>query len=506
MFIYTFLIIIAEFANSGLMEEKFPHGPWKEIFFGEWSGYETRLYENPDKLSIITVLDRDKNRETKGVVIFANKYFVAEGDQSKFAETLGGYCLVFEKFYPNFRAKYLMISSGPKYVEAETISSGVEEALSLVEAKSEEVRDKSKTYDVELTDLKNASDEYSSRLFSEPLLLQGMVFRQVSEKVADVSVLIGKKLDGSPAEENLGSFFSTVVIGENEQRKTCLKVLMEALVLAGVTCIVFDEEEAFLGMSTPSKNFAYAEFPNLQPIGMPVKNLEPGKIPIDINLLEEEVFKELLRVGDGENYLGKESAEIIVEALGRNSGRLEGLSDLEERVMEVKEEELKFHAFRAVRWLKVLDKVFPGYIDGRINVDDLVTKYVKTSGSIVRINLKDVPLHIRKAFIYSTMKFLLSEGSRLAERVNIVGFIPMAEKYVVREPIKKIDKKILEVLTDCQKVGVGFCLSAGHDIDLYPEIVYSASLKIDFVSGNEIAVKERTKRPYRAHLRPRLSA
>jgi hypothetical protein len=62
------------------------------------------------------------------------------------------------------------------------------------------------------------------------------------------------------------------------------------------------------------------------------------------------------------------------------------------------------------------------------------------------------------------------------------------------------------MLAACSSHGVGFCLGAENAIDLNQQIVDKATIRIDFVSPDEMAVRGAGSRPYRARLRPALSA
>lgn len=484
------------------MEQKLPHGPWKEIFYGEWTGYNINLYENPDKLTLILIYDKGKERETKGVIVLLNKYFVVEGDPSKFAEGLGGYSLVFGKYHPTFKTTYLIIGSGPQYSEEEIVSETVDKAFSIVEKKSEEVMEKSKTFGVNVTELKHAKEEFSARLFSEPTLLPGLVFRETPEKVAEKGVILGKKLDGSMAEENIRNFMSTVVVGKDEQVIQNMYVVLENCVLSGITGIVFDNFESFKNMGSPNTSFNYEEFPNLQPIGMPLKNLEPGQVSIDLNMIDSKSFREILGVPEKEGeYTGKIAGDVMDDVIEKKG--FKKLSDLEEKLLSIQEEEKRFHVYRAIRWVKILEKMYPDLFGGKLDPRGIVSTYLKSMGSIVRINTKGLPLKMQKLLIYSTMRSLQEEAASRGIRAIIC--IPDAKKIVSKKPKGEMDIRILEVFSRTGE-GVGFCIGADHDIDINPEIVHDASMRITYVSGNEAAVKIRGGRPYRVKIRPRLSA
>jgi len=485
------------------------HGPWREIFYGEWSGYEVHLYENPDKYAAVLVFEKDqKTNQTKGVLILLNKIFVCEGDPSGLASSVGSFALVMEKFYPTFKAKYLILSSGPRYSKPDLITSTLDEAFEEVEKRSDDAMAKSKNFGLNMVELGRAPEEYAAQLFQEPTILPGLIFREMPEKITESKVIIGKRPDGTKAEESVRSFLSTVVTGSDAQRIDALQVITENAVLGGMTSIIFDDDDSFANMSVPNKKFAYADFPDLQPIGMPLKTLHPGETTIDLNYLNKDLFREVIRVEEKPgDYSGKESAEMLDNILNNERGKIRKLDDFEQLLLKTKEEEKMFHVYRAIRWVRLLSRVFPGYLDGRIKIDELVQPYMKTSGSISRIDLKGVPLHIKKAFIYSVMRSLFEEyASQKIVRSKVMGIIPYGEKYLPKNPKKKLDFAIVDILMRCAEVGIGFATSAEHEVDLLPEIVDRASMRITFIKDNEIALKERSGKPYRAAIRPRLSA
>jgi hypothetical protein len=275
-----------------------------------------------------------------------------------------------------------------------------------------------------------------------------------------------------------------------------------------MTAIIFDEDGSFANMSVPNKKFSFAEFPDLQPIGMPLKTLEPGNIGININHLDKGLFREVIRVIEKpESYLGKDSAELLDSILEKEKGKIKKIEELEQLLLKVKEEEKMFHIYRAIRWVRVLSRIFPGYIQGKLDMDSMVSAYMRTSGAITRIDLDKLPLHIKKAFIYSVMRSLYEEySSQKVVKSKIIGIIPMGEKYLSKNPKKKLDTALVDVLMKCEEVGVEFATSAAHEVDILPTIVDKATMQISFVQGFEAAIKGKKSKPYRATMRPRLSA
>ena len=169
-------------------------------------------------------------------------------------------------------------------------------------------------------------------------------------------------------------------------------------------------------------------------------------------------------------------------------------------------EEKKFHSYRAIRWIRILDKVFPNCFWWKLEPKRLIAPYLKTMGSIIRVDLKGAPLHIKKGFIYSTLRSLYEEYSSRQLSTRVIGIVPFANKYVPHGTKKSIDLAILDVLNKCEQYGVNYCLSTEHEIDMNSEVVKTASMKIEYISGDEAAVKEKSKRPYRVKIRARLSA
>ena len=147
--------------------------------------------------------------------------------------------------------------------------------------------------------------------------------------------------------------------------------------------------------------------------------------------------------------------------------------------------------------------MYPSLFGGKLDPRGIVSTYLKSMGSIVRINTKGLPLKMRKVLIYSTMRSLQEEAP--SRGIRAIVCIPDARRIIGKKPNKELDVRILEVLSKAGE-GIGFCIGVEHDIDINPEVVHNASMKISYVSGNEAAVRIRGGRPYRVKIRPRLSA
>ena len=250
------------------------------------------------------------------MVFVLDKFYVAEGDPSRLCTALGGYNLVFDKVYPTFKKKYLVLSSGPKYSKAdnEEIASSLQEIFNVIEDQSERTSELSRSFGVDLTELKYAHEEDVEKLFSEPILMPAINVPGTGEKVASritSKTLLGKKSTGEKAEENVQSFLTAIMVGSKKERKDMAHVIMENCVLSGITAILFDDDKTYERIASPNKAFDYKSFPDIQPIGMPLKNLDIGEVGIDINMFTPEMFREIIGItAEGKDYLGKVAAEL----------------------------------------------------------------------------------------------------------------------------------------------------------------------------------------------------
>lgn len=490
-----------------------PFGPWREIFSGAWGEYDVSMSENPDRLTLTIIYDKERDKVT-GMVFILDKFFTAEGDPTRLSGALGGYNVVFEKIYPAFKKKYFVVSSGPKYSKAdkEEMDSALQEIFDLIEDQSERANELAKSFEVSLVELKYAKEEDVAKLFSEPILMPALSVPRAGEKTAAkimAKTLLGKKSTGEKAEENVQSFLSTVVIGSKQDRKNMVHVIAENCVLSGVTTVIFDDEKAYERMATPNKAFDYKAFPDIQPIGMPLKSVTTREVGIDLNLLTPEMFREVLGIeAKGKDYAGKVAADMIDLVLHEGKGQTNSLQDLEERLLNIKEEVKKFHIFKAIRMLKVMELAYPDFFGGRVDLTLFISPYLKSIGSVVRIDMSNLPEEIKAAFMYSviTSLYMKYKEEMATKEVKVISFLVDGDKLAPIKPDTNLQKGMIATLADCNKYGVGFCLGAEHETELNSDIAENATIKLEMISDNEIAVRETHSRPYRMNMRPNLSA
>ena len=481
------------------------NGPWKEIFKGLWSNYEVIVYENPDKI-VLTNIYEEKQGAIVGIVSILNKFFVFEGNASRLGEKTRGFSVIFEKHYPGFTAKYYSVSTGPRFSKPDLLNDNLREAFDALNKEVQATVENSRILGIDLIDLKNADERYSEKLLSEPILLQGMMMRTTLEGAPSTkafNTIIGKKLTGEIAEEEVQGFIRSVMIGTDPFKKQVAQVVMENCVLAGVNSIIFDDKDNFTRMNLPNSNFDMKTYSNLQPIGMPIRTFQPQEIKIDLNLLNKELFREILKINGN---LGEESAQLLDDIIEKHE--LKTLEDIEEKLLTITIEAKKFHMYRAIRWIRVIKNQYPELFAGKTNLEGLIPKYMRSMGSITRIDLSGLSPNIKTIFIYSIMKSLVDsyKEKRSSGDMKVISFLLNAEKHVPERTKKESQRALVSVVQESSSYGVGFCLGTPNENILEKDFVHNNTIRFDYIKQKEVAVKPLTKRAYRMSLRPTLSS
>ena len=457
-----------------------PNGPWKDVFKGDWSGYEIEVKENPDKMILTLIYEKEKS----GVVTLLNRFYAAQGNVSKLLKDFKNYSIILEKQFPTHNSLFFSLSTGPRYTSLEMLNESVEDAFKKIEFDHEKLNERTKVYAVNLTELRYAEKKTQKDLFSDPLLLPGLLMKKTAELqtvTADVKVSLGNKITGGKAEEEMQSFLNTMIIGNETQLKRAVHVILENAVLSGKTGIVFDYDDSYSKMNYPNKEFDYDEYKDTQPIGMPIKHLKPEELKIDLNVFNENTLLEVFGLDKAE--IAKETTNLITQIFNKNKGSIQSLEDLEEKLMTITIEAKKFHVYRAIRWIRIIGKQYPEYFSGKLNLSSLIPSYVRTMGSVVRVDAKDKPTIIKKAIFYSLIKSLLKEFQEQAasNQIKVIACLLDANKFIPANPKKEIDVKITETVSKALEYGIGFCGGTESEVDLFSELSEKASIKVNFV-------------------------
>jgi hypothetical protein len=393
------------------------------------------------------------------------------------------------------------------------MDSALQQIFNVIEDQSERANELARSFEVNLTELKYAKEDDVNKLFSEPILMPAISIPAIGGGREPAKVLaqtlLGKKTTGEKAEENVQSFLSTLILGAREQRKDIIHVVLENCALSGVTTVVFDDDKTYERMATPNKSFDYKAFPDIQPIGMPLKSISIGDVGIDLNLMTPEMFRDVMGItAKDKDYLGKSAAELIDGVLHDARGTIKTLTDLEDGLLAVKEDVKKFHVYKAIRMLKLLDMSYPGLFGGRVDLTLFISPYLKSIGSVIRIDISSLPEETKTAFMYSVLTSLYKKYKEemATKEVKVISFIVDGSKLAPSDPSTSLQKGMLATLVDCTNYGVGVCLGAEHETDINSELVNNATIRLESVSENEIAVREVHSRPYRMTMRSNLSS
>jgi|GEM_PF-1767394 len=493
------------------MELDMPRGPWKEVFHGNWGKNKIFLFKNPDLYTVTAVEDREDG-ELQGFVLFLNKYYAVAGNVSRLNTELGGYSTLLEKNLPTKKGRFFTISTGPKYTESKTkeIDSKIEEMFYNLKEKDKKLYELSKAHEVDLTELKNTSEEEESLLFNRPNLINALLNPKIKEETEEKGqkILIGKKLDGRKAEENINSFKSTLIIGEKEQREKAIHILLENCVLSGVNGIVFDDSNDYDNLSSPNIEFPHEEYSDIQPIGMPVRNLKPGEVQINLRHIDSKGFREILDIPkeSKKEYTGKKTSEIIDRIVNEEDPR--SLKDIEKELATGKEEVEKFHRYRGIRWMKVMNQIYPDFINGETDLKSLVSAYLQSMGSIIRIDISMLPPEMKRAFAYSFLRGLYEENKQegFTRRMRAMVIMPKGEIHAPKNPTQRLQENTLEVLSDANAYGIGYALGTERKINIHPPLVKKASMIQEFTGRKQVALQPEKRKPYRVDLRPYLTS
>ncbi|MCD6522151.1 MAG: hypothetical protein J7K68_00220 [Candidatus Diapherotrites archaeon] len=483
-----------------------PHGPWKQIFSGVWAGREVTYHENPEKKLLMMIYDR-KGDEIKGVVMIMTRFFILDGNPSNFAFKTNANVVVIEKNTPTFKGTFVAVSTDPKYVvfSPRNLINEAQSLYSELEKKSAEVRHASLSYPIKLIDLQFAKVEQIHEILGEPLAIPVTTVRKVGPKTVITSsaehIRIGLKRDGGAAEELVQSTLLAVIIGDEEERKHAMRIILEGNILNGISTVVFDTADKYDKIDAPNPDTTqFSEYGlHVDPIGMPVRRFIPGAdMFIDLSLLDGELFGNISSAGNGK------AIEMIGKILqSKNIGTMEELIDALE---QTKEKENKYYAARAVRICKLLDMLYPRLFDGKMDPKEIVAPWLKKMGRVAIFNAKGFEKNIVKGVIYTVLKTVYESYKHEISSHEIKVEIFIEEPDVVKGKGERIDKEINTLIKLSSEYGIGICISVKNELDVDKEILENATMKIQCIGGNEVVIQEQSKKPYRARLRPTLSA
>ena len=274
--------------------------------------------------------------------------------------------------------------------------------------------------------------------------------------------------------------------------KKAAHVVLENCVLNNVITIVYDEDNYFERMKTPNQNFDREHYPELEPIGMPVKNVTLEKIGINLDLMDSKSFREILRIA-GDSITGNDTYALIGEVFYKYPQGIDKLDDVIGLLLQEEDPQKMFHS---------------GVFRKGTDMTQFVSAYAAALSQAIRLPLQNVTPEIKKAVMLSMSSAFLNyyKERNPSSALKALHLMTNANNVMQADSEKVLDAKLIEVYKQSQQIGIGYLF--GLDVDAAPhaDVQSNQSLSISFVTETEVAVKEKTGKPYRAVLRPPLSA
>ncbi|MFH0971671.1 MAG: hypothetical protein V1835_03835 [Candidatus Micrarchaeota archaeon] len=475
------------------------HGPWKRIVSATWGAYPVQIYQNPDKVLLITLFEK-KDDEIVGVLVLERRVLIVEGDAAKFLLSQKREVTMIEKITRENRFKYLIVDSTPAFVpysESELsneVAKQYEELDALLKITK---RGLEASGEVKAKELKIATDDESQNLLGDPLAIlsyskKGVMMREMREGHATLAakILMGLDREGQRVEANLKSAFSSVVIGESKDKRLhMLQILIEGALLNSIPVVVFDSEGAFTGLAIPSKSKEDFEKYSMKPlpIGFPFKQYDLGKgLFVDLSLIDADLF---LSAFDLEK---SDIAPLLQKVYGEKREKLSVLGDIILELSSLKEtkEMPKFTILRAIRVIEVLQKSNPMLFGKNIS-EELSAPWKDGMGKVLYIPLAKQRDAVKRLIINCVMKTV--SASPFTPNSVLLAFEPSSEV---------LKAELLKQLADFPKNGKGYVLHADHDVEV--SVLPEPALKIELV-GNELILSEKNEVKKRFIARPTYS-
>lgn len=500
---------------------KIGSGPWEKLFEGSFQKYSVQLLSNPESTVLVAIFDSE-GEKVNGVITEFYKVYSAAGSIETFSETLPRELLVLTKHDSSKTSKFLAIGSGASYTEwnEEKVMLETESQLSKLKTSSEMIKDVSKAYDLQLTELKKSSSDVKEEFFTHPMLLptmftsyhappgiaQAQGIQEQSRVQVSGEIILGLTREGQLVEEPLSLFARTVIFdGKEISRKQAMQLLIEGSLLSNVPAVIFDSGKDFEGVGFPTKDSAkLKEFKlEIEPIGFPARKFAAlAEIQANLSAISPESLLEVFGV----------SAEIPMGKVITNAMRSRQCLDMKEIAEAIKKAEITaeltvYHQLKAIRALNLIILRYPRLFDGKNDIEEISKNWVRAIGRASLIDLSGLG-DKRQALLLITglVKEMLSayKEKGLSKQVKSMIFIPEISAF--SQFYKTVLFKELEsALLELKEYGAGFCTSLQNEIDLDEELAKSIEAEIGLVIQNDAGVKFAHRKQYRVLLRPTIS-
>ncbi len=495
------------------MDFRIREGPWEKIFSGNLEGFQVEMNSNPNGLILVIVLEKE-NEEIQGAVIEIFKVFFAEGSTEDFIETLPKEAVILFKHEPKETTKFLLVSSSPSYVKYEenAFCDEAEQLMEKVETTSSMMKDFSKAYDLQLTELNDAPERIKSSFFSHPIIVpvlapEEMPGREKTEiptqKSGKGAVMMGLTKAGTIINEPLKLMMKTTIFGSTpKDRKHVIHLIAEGALMNSVPAVIFDWDKSFIGLNKPNpeekilKDYKV----DFEPIGFPIKHFTRDELHIDLNLITVKGLLELIGMKEGE-----EQQMISKLIKDKKPQSMEELISSAKKI-ELRDESKITNKYRTIRILNLINNKYKGLFGGKNEIKEISKNWGKSIGRAGIIHMEGLDETVSTLLIHNILKGILLEYSKNKEGINSAVLLPEIKEIIGSKKNSILATEIIELLDKLKATGVAFALSSDRPIDLRKEVMKISEAEIFLIDRNDVGVKVAKSKQFRIKLRPGLSS
>jgi len=474
------------------MQLDLPLGPWTRMFNAQWGDYPLMVYQNPDKMMLLTLFEKQDGKVT-GALTFLKKGFVIDGDTSKIALSQRQDVMIVSKISREHSGKYLLLSSSPSFIEynKDSLTKTITQQGAELEHLSKAMMEILRGYECKVTEFKLVEDEELQLLLGDPFSL--FAYLSVSKGAgtqavqSNVKCLLGIDRENEQVLVKLSSLRTVAITGGRlPQRLHAMHLVMESSLMNNISAIVFDSGNAFTGLAQPNSDSSkYEEFKLTSiPLGFPFKTYELEKgLFIDLSKIDPEVFL---------SVFGLEKSDVgavITRTYAEKPGSFFAISDLSAAMDQLHEsaEITRYTINKAIRAATVIQKSSPN-VFAKAGIFE--TTASTGLGKVSHINLFGQHPEIATLASYSILETMAIQAD--SDRPSIIAFAQDATE---------IPAPVMAKLQEACANGSHLVLSAQHESDLSG---LSATLRIEIV-GDDAIISEEGEKQRRIRLRPAYS-
>ena len=424
-----------------------PGGPWEPIFDGMWGESHLAIYKNKDLQVLMTILLKKDNKVSKVYAVCFDPIY-SKIDPSNIVKEFDKPTTLMVKQKEGQRKYYILVMSNPKAVEPkpDKIKDAVRKAYDEVINNSKIVRTIAKDRSFEVTELKFLPQEDQDLILDDPTLMFAHIPLGIGfgDLESGKGVLLGiDKLKNrviiTPQVLSRSKLF-----GDDEKAlKKLTKVIVEGSVISGIITLVLDSEGEMKSLLHPQENTAqFGDFKiDYEPLGLPGKKLKLGDdLWVDLNYIPPDMIMNAIGID-------KDAVKEIIKALQDNSQKFESIEDMI-KFLESKEE--TFSTRRAIRVLKILNKIYPGAFRGEYNIEFLTKKWISEFGKCIILDISELDVSMGRLLSYQLINKLNEyyKDSQHSEKMdNLIVFYKQS---------KTLFPEIRETVLDMPSRGIGY--------------------------------------------------